>query len=50
MRKVDANIVLRYILNDHPGSSPKAKGIIENHIVEVPFEVLCEMEKNSSFR
>ncbi|GHV88011.1 hypothetical protein AGMMS50267_03710 [Spirochaetia bacterium] len=42
MRKIDANIVLRYVLNDHEELSPKAKEIVDNNIVEVPIEVLCE--------
>ena len=42
MQKVDANIILRYILNDHDELSLKAREIIEQHIVEVPVEVLCE--------
>jgi predicted nucleic-acid-binding protein len=43
MQKIDANIVLRYILNDHAELSPKAKEIIEQNTVEVPIEVLCEV-------
>jgi predicted nucleic-acid-binding protein len=43
MQKVDANIILRYILNDHAELSPKAKEIIEQHTVEIPVEVLCEV-------
>ena len=43
MQKIDANIVLRYLLNDHPEISPKAKEIIDQNIVEVPIEVLCEV-------
>ena len=43
MQKVDANIILRYILNDHAELSSKAKEIIEQHNVEVPVEVLCEI-------
>jgi predicted nucleic-acid-binding protein len=43
MQKVDANIILRYILNDHEEFSPKAKEIIDNQIVEIPVEVLCEV-------
>jgi len=43
MQKIDANIILRYILNDHSELSPKAKEIIEQHTVEVPVEVLCEV-------
>ena len=43
MQKIDANIVLRYLMNDNPDLSPKAKVIIEQNIVEVPVEVLCEV-------
>ena len=43
MQKIDANIILRYILSDHAELSPKAKEIIEQHTVEVPIEVLCEV-------
>jgi len=43
MQKIDANIVLRYILNDHGKLSPRAKEIIDKNIVEVPIEVLCEV-------
>jgi predicted nucleic-acid-binding protein len=43
MQKVDANIVLRYVLDDHADLSPKAKEIIDNHTVEVPVEILCEV-------
>jgi predicted nucleic-acid-binding protein len=43
MQKIDANVILRYILNDHEEFSPQAKEIIDKHIVEVPIEVLCEV-------
>jgi predicted nucleic-acid-binding protein len=43
MQKVDTNIVLRYVLDDHTELSPKAKEIIDNHIVEVSVEILCEV-------
>ena len=43
MQKIDANIVLRYLLNDHPDQSPKAREIIDQNIVEIPIEVLCEV-------
>jgi len=43
MQKIDANIILRYLLNDHPDLSSRAKEIIDQHIVEVPVEVLCEV-------
>jgi predicted nucleic-acid-binding protein len=39
----NANIVLRYILNDHKDLSPKAKEIIDNEVIEIPIEVLCEV-------
>ena len=43
MKKVDANILLRYILNDHKELSLKAKEIIDRQVVEIPIEVLCEV-------
>jgi predicted nucleic-acid-binding protein len=43
MRIVDANIVLRYILGDRAELSGKAKEIVENNVVTVPIEVLCEV-------
>ncbi|MCL2319006.1 MAG: PIN domain-containing protein [Treponema sp.] len=43
MLYVDANIILRYILNDHVELSPRAKKIIEENIAETPIEVLCEV-------
>ena len=43
MKKIDANILLRYILDDHAELSPRAKEIIDKHIVEIPIEVLCEV-------
>jgi predicted nucleic-acid-binding protein len=39
----DANIILRYILNDHRDFSAKAKEIIDNEVIEIPTEVLCEV-------
>lgn len=43
MYLVDANVVLRYILNDHPDLSVKASDIIENYKVIVVTEVMCEI-------
>jgi len=43
MEKIDANVLLRYVLNDHAELSPRAREIIDQHIVEVPIEVLCEV-------
>jgi len=43
MYYIDANIILRYILDDHDELSPKARKILGEHIVESPIEVLCEV-------
>lgn len=43
MQYIDANIILRYLLNDHPERSLIAKKLIDENIVETPIEVLCEV-------
>ena len=43
MPYIDANVILRYLLNDHPERSQKAKQIIGENIVETPIEALCEV-------
>lgn len=43
MNVVDANIILRYLLNDHEELSPQAKDIIENSSVSIPNEVIAEV-------
>lgn len=43
MGLVDANVVLRYLLDDHAELSPKAADIIERHSVTLPVEVGCEV-------
>jgi len=43
MRCIDANVILRYILNDHTELSQKAKKLISEYVVETPIEVLCEV-------
>ncbi|MBF0101846.1 MAG: twitching motility protein PilT [Desulfobacterales bacterium] len=40
---VDANVVLRYILNDHPKLSPIAAEVLENHRAILVTEVMCEI-------
>jgi len=40
---VDANIVLRYLLDDHAELSPKAADILETKTVLLPIEVACEV-------
>lgn len=43
MHLVDANIILRYLLDDHAELSPKAAEILEQHTVMLPLEVACEV-------
>lgn len=43
MSLVDANIVLRYLLDDHAELSPQAADILERHSVTLPVEVGCEV-------
>jgi predicted nucleic-acid-binding protein len=43
MGLVDANIVLRYLLDDHPELSAKAAKIIEEKDVLLPMEAACEV-------
>jgi len=40
---IDANIVLRYVLEDHAELSPKAKKLIDENIVETPEVVFVLM-------
>ena len=39
----DANIVLRYVLNDHPELSSQPSDILEYNDVVLPIEVVCEV-------
>jgi predicted nucleic-acid-binding protein len=43
MSVVDANIILRYLLDDHVELSPKAAEILEQQTVLLPMEVACEV-------
>lgn len=43
MSIVDANIILRYLLNDHQELSSKAAEILEQQTVILPIEVACEV-------
>jgi predicted nucleic-acid-binding protein len=43
MKIVDANIVLRYLLNDTEDLSEKAANLLENNEVFVPNEVIAEI-------
>lgn len=43
MEIVDANIVLRYLLNDNEPFAEKSKEIIEQHTIFLSFEVCAEI-------
>lgn len=43
MKIVDANIILRYLLNDTDDLSSKAADLLENNAVMVPNEVIAEI-------
>jgi len=43
MRRIDANIALRYLLDDHPELSARAAQIIDAETVFVSTEVFCEV-------
>nr|WP_321400061.1 PIN domain-containing protein [uncultured Desulfobacter sp.] len=43
MAIIDANIILRYVLNDHEELSLKATNIIEHTFVVLPVEAACEV-------
>lgn len=43
MLRIDANIALRYLLDDHPVLSLRATQIIDSGGVAVSMEVLCEI-------
>lgn len=43
MSLVDANVVLRYLLNDHAELSPRAAEILEQQEVTLPIEAACEV-------
>lgn len=43
MSLVDANVVLRYLLDDHAELSPRAAEILEQQQVTLPIEAVCEV-------
>jgi len=43
MHRIDANIILRYVLDDHEELSPRAADLIEKSTVAVSTEILCEV-------
>lgn len=42
MSLIDANIVLRYLLDDHAKLSAQAAAILEQQAVTLPIEAACE--------
>jgi predicted nucleic-acid-binding protein len=43
MSVIDANVVLRYLLDDHAELSATAAAILEQQTVTLPIEVACEV-------
>ncbi|MCK9443032.1 MAG: PIN domain-containing protein [Tissierellaceae bacterium] len=43
MKIVDANIILRYLLDDHEDLSEKATTIVEDNEIQLPNEVIAEI-------
>jgi predicted nucleic acid-binding protein len=44
MLAIDTNVVVRYLTNDHPEQSPRARLLIDGQAVFVPTTVLLEAE------
>ena len=40
---IDANFILRYLLQDQEYHAPQSKEVLENHEVFIPFEVRAEV-------
>lgn len=43
MTRIDANVILRYLLGDHPEHSTRAAEVIDRSSVFAAVEVLCEV-------
>lgn len=43
MIRIDANVILRYLLGDHPDHSKRAAEVIDQSSVFVACEVICEV-------
>lgn len=43
MKRIDANIILRYLLDDHEELSSKSAEIIDHEQVHASVEVICEV-------
>ena len=44
MLAVDTNVIVRYLTNDHPRQSPRARNLVDGQDVWVPTTVLLETE------
>lgn len=44
MLAIDTNVVVRYLTNDHPEQSPRARRVIDDHPVFVAVTVILEAE------
>lgn len=43
MIRIDANVILRYLLGDHPDHSKRAAEVIDDSAVFAAYEVICEV-------
>ncbi len=43
MKRIDANVILRYLLDDHEELSSKSAAIIDHEQVHLSVEVICEV-------
>lgn len=44
MLAIDTNLVIRYLTNDHPKQSPRARALIDGEAVFVAVTVMLEVE------
>jgi predicted nucleic-acid-binding protein len=44
MLAVDTNVIIRYLTNDHPQQSPRARRLVDGQNIWVPTTVLLETE------
>ena len=44
MLAIDTNIIVRYLTNDHPKQSPRARDLVNGQAVFIPVTVILEVE------
>ncbi len=44
MLAIDTNIIVRYLTNDHPKQSPRARDLVNGQAVFIPVTVILELE------